>query len=120
MTELEKRVSELTELIVNGNTVSAIETFYADHVTMQENEESPRTGKKLCLEYEKKNLEKVKELNSRLVNQAINNEDGVVFNEWEIIFTDINDKKITLKEVSVQYWEKGLIIIEKFYYKDFA
>ena len=74
---------------------------------------------RVVIENEKQNLQKVKELNCRLLNQAIDNKKNVVLSEWELIVLYNNDKKIKLTEVSVQLWDKGYIVNEKFYYKDF-
>jgi hypothetical protein len=43
---------------------------------------------------------------------------GVVFSEWEIIFTTGDQKRLRLTEVSVQKWKNGKVAKEKFYYKD--
>ncbi|MDI9340350.1 MAG: hypothetical protein QM534_07225 [Sediminibacterium sp.] len=117
MTDLEIKTAALNNLILNGETLKAIELFYSDNVSMQENEEIPRIGKRKCWDNEQQNLKNVKELKCKLLNQAINNKENVVFSEWEITITDKKDKKIRLTEVSVQHWNKGQIEKEKFYYK---
>lgn len=119
MTDLEIKATKLNDLILRGDGLKAMELFYADNVSMQENEDTPRVGKQACLDNEKINLQHVKKVISKLLNQAIDNENNVVFSEWEILFTTKNDKTIRLKEVSVQQWDNGKIIKEKFYYKDF-
>ncbi|WP_018342528.1 hypothetical protein [Cytophaga aurantiaca] len=119
MTELEIKTTELNNLISNGETLKAIELFYSDNVSMQENEEIPRVGKRKCWDNEQQNLKNIKELKCKLLNQAINNKENLVFSEWEITITDKNDKKNRLTEVSVQHWGKGQIEKEKFYYKGF-
>lgn len=116
MTEFEIKIAELNDLIVTGETLKAIELFYSNDVSMQENEETPRIGKLNCINHEKQNLQRVKLLKGNLLNQAIC--ENVVFSEWEIIFTDKNDKTFTLTEVSVQHWVEGQIEKEKFYYKE--
>ena len=116
MTTLEIKTAELNNLISTGETLKAIELFYSNDVSMQENEETPRIGKQKCLDHEKQNLQKVKQLSGKLLNQAIH--ENVVFSEWEIIFTDKNDKTFKLTEVSVQHWVEGQIEKEKFYYKE--
>ena len=73
MTELEIKTTELNKLISKGDTIKALELYYSGDVIMQENEDEPRIGKQLCIENEKQNLQKVKELNCRLLNQAIDN-----------------------------------------------
>lgn len=116
MTEFEIKIAELNDLISTGETLKAIEVFYSNNVSMQENEETPRIGKLNCINHEKQNLQKVKLLKGNLLNQAIC--ENVVFSEWEIIFTDKNDKTFKLTEVSVQHWVEGQIEKEKFYYKE--
>jgi S-ribosylhomocysteine lyase LuxS involved in autoinducer biosynthesis len=84
MATLKEKVNELNNLITTGNTVKAMELFYADDVEMQENNELPRKGKLFCINHEKENLQKVKNFVGKLLNQAIDNTNEIVFSEWEI------------------------------------
>ena len=120
MTELIDKVNALNKLIISGDTVKAMELFYADNVEMQENEEPPRKGKIVCIDTEKNNIQKVKSAASNLLNQAIDIEKNVVFSEWEILFTYKDNNKFKLTQVSVQHWLNGQIAKEKFYYKGFV
>lgn len=119
MTVLEIKKTVLNNLIIRGETAKAMELFYADNVTMQENEDEPRVGKAVCIKHERLILKKVKEVNFRLLNEALDTKKNVVFAEWEITFITRTGKKIKFTEVSVQHWHKGQIIRGKFYYKDF-
>jgi hypothetical protein len=47
MATLREKVNELNNLIATGNTLKAMELFYADDVEMQENNEFPRKRKSL-------------------------------------------------------------------------
>ena len=67
-------VLQLNQLIISGKTIEAMERFYAENVTMQENDDSPRVGKLVCLEHEKSMLFSVKSLKSTLLNQAIDHQ----------------------------------------------
>lgn len=116
---LKKNVEALTELISSGKTIEAMELFYSDNVTMQENEEKPRIGKNECINHEKKNLRRTKNFNGQLLNQAIDSAKQVVFSEWEYNFT-IEGKNFRLIEVSVQNWNNHQIVAERFYYKNIA
>ena len=119
MTELNDKVKALNRLIISGETISAMELFYSEDVEMQENDESPRKGKIVCIDAEKNNLKKVKNIESTLLNQAIDKDKNVVFSEWKILCTYKDDSKFLLTQVSVQYWSDGYIAKEKFYYKGF-
>lgn len=119
MAELKEKVASLNKLIESGDTLHAMEIFYSDEVEMQENEDIPRQGKNICLETERKNLEKVTSVESHLLNQAIDEKNGVVFSEWKILVTYKDNSKLSLTEVSVQHWNAGKVLKEKFYYKTF-
>ena len=118
MTELKVKVNAINQLIIAGDTIKAIETFYSDDIEMQENEDTPRKGKTVCIAGEKDNLQKVKSLKSNLLHQAIDEEKNIVFSEWNYLITYKDDSKFMLTEVSVQHWINGLIAKEKFYYKN--
>jgi nucleoside 2-deoxyribosyltransferase len=117
--DLKKQVWGLNKLILQGDTLRAIEIYYAGAVEMQENEEPPIRGKELCLERERINRSKVKAVQTRLLNQSINLRTQVVFSEWELMITYPDNQQTMLREVSVQQWQLGQIIREKFYYKGF-
>jgi hypothetical protein len=116
MTTLKDNVNALNELIINDETVKAMELFYSHDVEMQENEDKPRKGKEPCIKYEKMILETFS-IVSILINQAIDEEKNVVFSEWELQITNKETNKVSKRvEVSVQQWHEGLIESEKFYY----
>jgi hypothetical protein len=117
MTTLKEKINELNHLIITGNTIKAMEFFYADTVEMQENNGLPRKGKLFCINHEKENLQKVKRFTGKLLNQAIDEVTGVAFSEWQIECTYNNNSKFVLTQVSVQHWLNGFVIKEKFYYK---
>ncbi|MEY5049615.1 MAG: hypothetical protein RLZZ175_2974 [Bacteroidota bacterium] len=119
MTQLKDKVNTLNQLIISGDTVKAMEMFYSENIEMQENEETPRKGKNKCIEIEVENLKKVQNVESILINQAIDEEKNVVFSEWKFIYTNNDNNIFSLTEVSVQQWLNGQIVKEKFYYKNF-
>jgi hypothetical protein len=117
MSQLKYQVDELNKLILAGNTLQAMELYYGYDVEMQENEDPPRKGKLLCLEQEREALQQVTSLQCKLLNQAIDSVAQVVFSEWEFTIVNNNNQQHILREVSVQQWNEGKIIREKFYYK---
>jgi hypothetical protein len=119
MNDFSRRVQAFNQLALASKTVEAMETFYADDVEMQENEDEPRKGKAFCLEYEKQNLTKTKAVEFKLLHQVIDEKQELVFSEWQIDFTNNDDKRFLLKEAIAQHWKNGLVHREKFYYKGF-
>jgi hypothetical protein len=118
MTELKEKVNALTQLILSGDTIKAMETFYSNDIEMQENEDVPRKGRSVCIDTELDNLQKLKSLTCNLINQAIDEEKNIVFSEWNYLITNKDNSKFILTEVSVQHWLDGQVAKEKFYYKN--
>ena len=87
MTELKKKVNALNQLIIHGETIKAIEIYYSDDIEMQENDDIPKKGKTVCIHTERNNLQKVKNVESILLNQALDEEINVVFSEWKFLVT---------------------------------
>ncbi len=80
-----------------------METFYSNDIEMQENEDIPRKGKSVCIDTEKDNLQKVKSLESNLLNQAVDEEKNIVFSEWNFL--------VTTKTIANLCWQKCLFNI---------
>ena len=118
MTNLEKSVSAFNLLLEKGETLEAMEQFLAENVTMHENEELPRIGKTVCIEHERNMLSRMDNLKIDILNQAINTQTGVVFTELDIRFTPKKGVPMKILEVSVQTWQNGKIMKDKFYYKE--
>lgn len=110
-------VSQFNQLITTGQTLLAITQFYDYNVSVQENENSPHTGKERAYKTEQRNLDRVTNMSIQILNQSINEASGIVFSEYLIVFEDRQGKKSQLPEVSVQTWRNGLIVSEKFYYE---
>lgn len=120
MATLKDLVSSLNSLILGGETIRAMELYYADEVEKVENEELPLRGKQNCIDVEISNRQKLKEVHCKLVNQALDVDKNVVFTEWEYVYTYKDLRKFQLRTVSVQTWQNGLVTREKYYYKSFT
>ncbi len=116
MKPLASLLQELNGLILAGQTLEAMEQFYADDVTMQENQDAPQVGKAICLAHEKQILARVSALKATLHRQAIDEVNGVVFSEWTYETTSHKGHRFLLTEVSVQQWQNEWIVSETFYY----
>ena len=55
-------VEDLIAKVVGGKALEAFDRYYADDVTMQENEQPPRVGKAACRAFEVDFLSKIKEV----------------------------------------------------------
>ena len=116
MQSLIESSAELTRLIQAGETLQALERFYAPDIEMQENDHPPRKGKELCLETERENLSRVSGVRAELRAQEIDETLGTVRSEWEFHITYKDGQQYHLKELSVQQWKNGLVSRERFTY----
>lgn len=114
---LSEQVERFNQYLRQGQTLLAIEQFYAEEVVIRENEHVQWTSKQGFWEAEKKNLQKVKALGISIVNQAINESTGVVMTEYSIEFENLQAERYRLNEVSVQQWLGGQIVAERFFYE---
>lgn len=115
---LPEKVKAFSQLVINGETVKAMEQYYAESVIMQENEDAPRKSKNACIDHEKAMLKKTRSAAAKLLNQAVDEDNGIVFSEWEYLFVSHTGTTLKLTEISIQQWSEGLITKEKFYYKE--
>lgn len=119
MNTLTQQVQAFHELIEKGDTLQAMELYYADAVTLHENDEPLRVGKSACMAHEKKLLTQVSDLQIKVLHQAIDLVAEVVFSELDLFFVNGKGEKQRLHEVSVQHWQNGQIVKEQFFYKAF-
>lgn len=116
MKTLKESVEKLHKLIINNKILDAWEEFYADNISMQENGEAARVGKKINIENEINNLKKIKQVKAEVINVAINESKGIVMSEWRHEITYLDDHVFLLEEISIQHWKNNQIVYERFYY----
>ena len=115
MNSLSENIHQLNEMFVNGKVMEAFEKFYDKDVVMQENEQAPTVGKEANRRREEEFLCKVTEIReAKPLKVAIGV--GVTMVEWKLDYTHEDWGVRNYKQVSVQEWEDGKIIKEKFYY----
>jgi hypothetical protein len=115
-TSLEERVNELNNMILQGQILEAFDKFYAEDVTMQENEDEPTVGKVANRLNEEAFVNNITEFRGAAVKNVIVSDDITVV-EWGFDFTHSVWGVRTYAQVTVQRWNgEGQIVNEKFYY----
>ena len=95
--------------------VRAIEEFYAEDASMQENQKPPRRGRATLMEAEAKVLARAASVSSRCVRPVFRDGDHVVV-RWQFRF-DWRDGGVTeIEELAWQLWEGERIVEERFFY----
>lgn len=114
MKVLMEKISDLNDLIMQGQNEKAIDTFYHKDVTVQRNDEAPLIGKEIIqnrIASEMKNIIEFK--SAKPLKVTIGEKTTMV--EWRMNYSHKLEGEMNYTQVAVQNWEDGLIIKEKVY-----
>lgn len=101
--------------VESGDHVGAIERFYHDDASMQENAAAPRTGREALVAHEKKALANLERMETLPAEAVVHDGDRVAIN-WIFEMTGKDGKVRRLDEVALQEWRGEKIVRERFYY----
>ncbi|WP_038491089.1 nuclear transport factor 2 family protein [Collimonas arenae] len=110
-----ERVESFIKLVVQGEYVEAIEKFYTEDASMQENQEPPRKGIRLLVAGEEKALSSVKEIRTLAAKSFLIDGDRVAIN-WLFQITVPDGRSFQQDEIAYQVWRGDKIVEEQFYY----
>jgi hypothetical protein len=101
---------------VESNThVEAIEEFYAENASMQENNNPPRIGRANLMANEAKVLARATRVQSKCIRPVFANGDYVVI-RWIFDFDWLDGTHTRIEELAYQRWDGEKIVEEKFFY----
>ena len=115
MPSVREHLEELIRLAEQGRFLEAIEQFYAEAATMQENSNPPRVGLPALLENERKVLARAKEVRVKRAHSFLVDGDRAAIH-WEFEFIDFEGRSRRVDEIAYQLWRDGKIIRERFFY----
>lgn len=95
--------------------VEAVEEFYTEHSSMQENQLAPRIGRDAHVANERSVLSRAKALKSACVRPVFVNGDHVVI-RWIFRFEWLDGTVTRMEELAYQRWEGERIAEETFFY----
>ena len=95
--------------------VEAVEEFYTEGSTMQENLAAPRVGREAHAANERKVMARVKSMTSTCVRPVFVNGDKVVI-RWIFHFEWLDGSITHMEELAYQRWEGERIAEETFFY----
>ncbi|MGP0060428.1 MAG: nuclear transport factor 2 family protein [Beijerinckiaceae bacterium] len=93
----------------------AIQEFYTEEASMQENNAAPRVGRNLLVEHERQVLARAKSVQSTCVRPVLVNGDIVVV-RWIFQFEWKDRSTTRMEELAYQRWEGERIAEEQFFY----
>jgi hypothetical protein len=101
--------------VLSEDHVGAIQRWYAEDATMQENQGEPRVGRELLVAGERKTLARVAGVESELLAPPLIDGDLVAI-RWRFTFTTLGGGKLSQEEVTWQTWRGDRIWRETFFY----
>lgn len=108
------QVVRLVRQVESNHILEAIEEFYADEVSMQDNANPPVVGKAANRERERAFFSGITVHQNRAVSIAVDGDQAVI--RWLFEFTGGDGKRYRLDQLSHQSWKNGRIVKERFYY----
>ena len=111
----QETVERFIAVVTQNRHVEAIEAFYADDATMQENNQAPRFGRANLMEHERQALARVKSVFTHPVDSFLVAGDRVVIH-WVFDFTLPDDRVFRIDEMAHQNWHGDKIVRERFFY----
>jgi hypothetical protein len=93
----------------------AIEEFYTEDASMQENQAPPRVGRRAHIANEHNVFSRLRSLTSKCVRPAFLNNDRVAI-RWIFHFEWLDGTVTDMDEIAYQRWEGDRIAEEKFFY----
>jgi hypothetical protein len=95
--------------------VEAIQEFYAENASMQENNEPPRVGRAALVAHEARALARAASVQSQCVRPVFANGEHVVI-RWIFQFVGKDGSRRRIEELAYQRWEGERIVQEQFFY----
>ena len=108
------RVQQLVARAEQWKILEAMQEFYADNVVMQDNLNAPTIGLEANLERERAFVASVTKVNEMRAEAVIVDGNRAVIN-WRQDLV-INGQRLTFDQLSLQLWENGKIVRERFVY----
>ena len=108
------RLDEFIAVVEAGDHAGAIERYYTEDSSMQENAAAPRIGRDLLVAHERGVLARMSHVYSKAVSSTLEGDRVAI--HWIFELTDKSGKVLRIDEVSLQEWRGDKIFRERFFY----
>jgi ketosteroid isomerase-like protein len=108
-------VEAFVAMVESNQHDAAIEKFYAEDASMQENAGASRSGRDALVAHERKVLAAAKEVRSRCVRPVLVDGDTVVIH-WIFDFVFRDGRTLHVDELAHQTWRGEQLLRERFFY----
>lgn len=108
-----ERIEGLIRRVEAGETVGALEEYYAEHAIQRENQSPPREGRKHLIVHEKMMLRRVKDFRAKVLSYVVDGDSAVL---RYVIQGKTRAGEFRMEELAIQRWENDHIVEETFFY----
>ena len=108
------RVDEFIAAVESGDHAGAIERFYTEDATMQENAAPPRVGRDALVAHERAALARMSQVHSKCVSSVVEGDRVAI--HWNFELTEKTGKVRRFDEIAWQEWRGERVSRERFFY----
>jgi ketosteroid isomerase-like protein len=108
------RVDEFIAAVESGDHAGAIERYYTEDASMQENSAPPRTGRDKLVAHERAILARMKEVRSRAMASVVEGDHVMIHWIFDLIAHD--GTVYHVDEIAMQEWRGDRVFRERFFY----
>ena len=108
------RLDEFIGVVESGDHAGAIERYYTEDSSMQENANPPRVGRDGLVAHERGVLARMSHVYSKAVSSVVEGDHVAI--HWIFELTDKSGKVRRIDEVALQEWRGDKIFRERFFY----
>jgi ketosteroid isomerase-like protein len=108
------RLDEFIAVVESGDHAGAIERYYTEDATMQENAAPPRVGRDTLVAHERAVLSRMTDVYSKCMSSVVEGDRVAI--HWNFVLTDKSGLVRRFDEIAFQEWRGELIFRERFFY----
>ena len=108
------RLDEFIAVVESGDHAGAIERYYTEDSSMQENAGAPRVGRDVLVAHERGVLARMTHVYSKAMSSVVEGDQVAI--HWIFELTDKSGKVHRIDEVALQQWRGDKILRERFFY----
>jgi len=108
------RLDEFIAVVESGDHAGAIERYYTEDASMQENAAPPRAGRDVLVAHERAALDRMSQVYSKAVSSVVEGDRVAI--HWNFELTEKSGKVRRFDEIAWQEWRGDRIFRERFFY----
>ena len=110
-----ERLNEFIAAVESGDHAGAIERYYTEDSSMQENAAPPRVGRELLVAHERGVLARMSQVYSKAMSSVVEGDHVAI--HWIFELTEKSGKVHRFDEIALQEWRGDRIFRERFFYE---